>query len=143
MAIDGSMRQKLQPGMRLVAKYKGDEHSAEVVEREGGKIGFRLSDGREFNSPSAAGSAVMNGQACNGWRFWSLEGEQGETQTKPAKPTVARDTRGKGKLSKGGSVAAAKAKPPRTQSKRTRKPELSAAATADVATGEPAEAPTS
>jgi hypothetical protein len=46
-----------------------------VVEGEGGGLRYRLEDGREFKSPSAAGSAVMGGVACNGWRFWSLAGE--------------------------------------------------------------------
>jgi len=30
-------------------------------------IRYRLDDGRKFKSPSAAGSAVMGGKACNGW----------------------------------------------------------------------------
>ncbi len=34
---------------------------------------YRLADGREFTSPSAAGSAVMGGVSCNGWRFWSVQ----------------------------------------------------------------------
>ena len=66
MAIDGALRKKLAPGTRLVAKYKGTEHAAEVVADEEGKLRFRLADGREFGSPSAAGSAVMGGIACNG-----------------------------------------------------------------------------
>jgi hypothetical protein len=43
-----------------------------VVEGEGGKLRYRLLDGREFKSPSAAGMAVT-GKSCNGWAFWSLE----------------------------------------------------------------------
>jgi hypothetical protein len=58
-----------------VARYKKQEHTATVVEGEGGGLRYRLEDGREFKSPSAAGSAVMGGVACNGWRFWSLAGE--------------------------------------------------------------------
>jgi hypothetical protein len=65
----------LKPGTRLVARYKKAEHTATVVEGEGGGLRYRLEDGREFKSPSAAGSAVMGGVACNGWRFWSLAGE--------------------------------------------------------------------
>jgi hypothetical protein len=65
----------LEVGTRLVARYKKTEHTATVVEREGGGLRYRLEDGREFKSPSAAGSAVMGGVACNGWRFWSLAGE--------------------------------------------------------------------
>ena len=65
----------LEAGTRLVARYKKEEHTATVVEGEGGGLRYRLEDGREFKSPSAAGSAVMGGVACNGWRFWSLAGE--------------------------------------------------------------------
>jgi len=71
----------LKPGTRLVARYKGQEHTAEVVETEAG-IRFRLADGKEFKSPSAAGCAIMGGNACNGWRFWSLV----DGTTRPAKP---------------------------------------------------------
>ena len=65
----------LKPGTRLVARYKKVEHTATVVEGEGGGLRYRLEDGREFKSPSAAGSAVMGGVACNGWRFWSVAGD--------------------------------------------------------------------
>jgi hypothetical protein len=68
-----------------VARYKKAEHTATVVEGEGGGLRYRLEDGREFKSPSAAGSAVMGGVACNGWRFWSLAGE-----AKPATPKKER-----------------------------------------------------
>jgi len=62
----------LKPGTRLVARYHKQQYKCEVVEREGGKPGYRLEDGREFKSPSAAGTAIT-GKACNGWAFWSLE----------------------------------------------------------------------
>ncbi len=52
-----------------MARYRHEEHTAEVVAGEEGKVRFRLADGREFKSPSAAASAVMGGQAANGWRF--------------------------------------------------------------------------
>jgi hypothetical protein len=66
----------LQAGTRLVARYKKQEHSATVIEAEGGGLRYRLEDGREFKSLSAAGSAVMGGVACNGWRFWSVAGSE-------------------------------------------------------------------
>jgi len=66
----------LQVGTRLVARYKKEEHSATVVEGEKGGLRYRLDDGREFKSLSAAGSAVMGGVACNGWRFWSVAGSE-------------------------------------------------------------------
>jgi hypothetical protein len=64
----------LTPGTRLVASYR-KQHYACIVGVEDGKTVFTLEDGRSFKSPSAAGSALMNGMACNGWRFWSVEGE--------------------------------------------------------------------
>jgi hypothetical protein len=83
---------ELTAGTRLVARYKKREYTATVVEGEGGGLRYRLDDGREFKSPSAAGSAVMGGVACNGWRFWSVAGEAEpappKKQRKPAKPNA-------------------------------------------------------
>ncbi len=76
----------LKPGTKLVARYKGQDYSAEVVETEAG-VRYRFEDGREFTSPSAAGSAIMAGSACNGWRFWSLAGEE---QPKKARKAAAK-----------------------------------------------------
>jgi len=72
VAIDGGLRGKLAPGTRLTARYKGTLYEVAVVSGDDGKTRYRLPDGREFRSPSAAGSAVMAGQACNGYRFWSV-----------------------------------------------------------------------
>lgn len=66
----------LQVGTRLVARYKKQEYSATVVEGEKGGFRYRLEDGQEFKSLSAAGSAIMGGVACNGWRFWSVAGSE-------------------------------------------------------------------
>jgi hypothetical protein len=63
----------LKPGTRLVATYKKQDCSCEVVKTKDGIV-YRLPDKQEFKSLSSAGSAVMGGSACNGWRFWSLEG---------------------------------------------------------------------
>ena len=71
----------LPVGTRLVARYKGQTYSAEVVQTEEG-LRYRLEDGRQFKSPSSAGSAVMGGVACNGWRFWSLEGKEPKAEAK-------------------------------------------------------------
>ena len=90
MPIDGGLRDKLESGTVLTAKYKGAEYRAEVTTDEAGKRHYRLADGREFKSPSAAASAVMGGQAANGWRFWSLASE-----TVPAQPKVTRTGRSK------------------------------------------------
>ena len=83
MPIDGGLRNTLAPGTLLRGKHKGTVHTAEVIAGQDGKPRFRLADGREFASPSAAGKAVT-GTACNGWRFWSLAG--GEKA--PSAPTV-------------------------------------------------------
>ncbi len=69
----------LKPGTRLTAKYKKKVYAAEVIGGKDGQVRFRLADGREFASPSAAGKAVMGGVACNGWRFWSLVNGDGPT----------------------------------------------------------------
>ena len=71
---------KLEAGMRLSARYKKETYLAEVVETPEG-LRFRLEDGREFKSLSSAGKAVMNGIACNGWRFWSLEGDESRRES--------------------------------------------------------------
>src|SRR5207247_2616369 len=93
----------LSAGTKLYARYKGQTHTAEVIEKEGGTA-YRLSDGREFKSPSAAGTAITE-KACNGWAFWSV-GEPGEntgpvtsTKTRPAAtitPAPKPQTKGRG-----------------------------------------------
>lgn len=82
MAIDASQRKAMAAGKTLTAKYKGTPYTVDVVAGAEGKLLYRLGDGREFKSPSAAGSAVMGGSACNGWRFWSVAGAE------PAKPAA-------------------------------------------------------
>ena len=81
MAIED---RNLAIGTKLVARYKGKEYAAEVVKTEEG-VRYRLEDGREFKSPSSAGSAVMGGSACNGWRFWSVAGSEESKPKKVAK----------------------------------------------------------
>jgi hypothetical protein len=74
-------------GTKLVAKYKGEHWMIEVLPGEPktyGFVGKRPSEAAQvYKSPSSAGSAVMGGTACNGWRFWSLDG--GAAQTEPAR----------------------------------------------------------
>jgi hypothetical protein len=78
----------LEPGTKLVVRYKKEEHTAEVVRTEEG-LRYRLADGREFKSPSSAGSAITGG-ACNGWRFWSIAGsEEAKPNPKARKKTKA------------------------------------------------------
>ena len=74
----------LEPGTTLVARYKKAERTCEVVQTDEG-IRYRLDDGTEHRSPSSAGKQAMGGVACNGWRFWSLQGD-----LKPAKEPKAK-----------------------------------------------------
>jgi len=76
---------ELPIGTRLVADYKKTRYVCTVETAEEGEgIVFALEDGKKFRSPSAAGSAVMGGTACNGWRFWTVEGEEPpKKETKP------------------------------------------------------------
>src|SRR4051794_14045016 len=86
----------LTAGTRLVAKYKGVEYSA-LVAADGRMQVQDKPDLPIFKSPSAAGSAVMGGIACNGWRFWSVEGQEptASTESPPAasRPPRARKPR--------------------------------------------------
>ena len=86
MAIED---RSLKPGTTLVAKYKGKEHTAEVIAGKDGTVRYRLADGHDFASPSAAGKAVMGGIACNGWRFWSLADANAPagSEASPSRPT--------------------------------------------------------
>ena len=78
----------LSPGTALIARYKGTTHRAELVQTEAG-LRYRLEDGREFKSPSSAGSAVMGGKSCNGWVLWSVASE-GDGASEPAPKPPAK-----------------------------------------------------
>jgi hypothetical protein len=93
----------LKAGTKLVGRYKGTIYHAEVVETKEG-VRYRLSEApfSEFKSLSAAGSQIMGGSACNGWRFWSVEGsDEAKPKPKGGKPRAS----GK-KGNDNGSVAA-------------------------------------
>jgi len=62
-------------GTKLTGRYRKQTYSCEVVENAEGKLLYRLEDGREFKSPSAAGKAVT-GHSCDGWVFWSVQTEE-------------------------------------------------------------------
>ena len=81
MAIEN---RQLEAGTKLVARYKGTDYVATVT-----ADGKYTMDGKEYGSPSAAGSAVMDGKACNGWRFWSIEGTQPAPRERKAKEPKA------------------------------------------------------
>ncbi|HLF76733.1 MAG TPA: DUF4357 domain-containing protein [Dehalococcoidia bacterium] len=76
----------LPVGTRLVADYKKTRYVCVVEAGEEGQTLFTLEDGKKFKSPSAAGSAVMGGTACNGWRFWTPEGEEPKAAAAPKTP---------------------------------------------------------
>jgi hypothetical protein len=83
---------ELAAGTRLVARYKKQDRTCEVVETADG-LRYRLDDGTEHKSPSSAGKAAMDGVACNGWRFWSVEGTEApkrEPRAKADKPPKAK-----------------------------------------------------
>src|SRR5208283_628865 len=65
----------LTKGTKLTGRYHKQSYSCEVVENAEGKLMYRLEDGREFKSPSAAGMAIT-GHACDGWVFWSVQTEE-------------------------------------------------------------------
>ena len=82
---------------RLAARHKGYVYHCVVTSRDEDKVGFTLDcpdhpdlHGKEFKSPSSAGSAVMGGVACNGWRFWSLEGQEPARKERLAPPPGLR-----------------------------------------------------
>jgi len=106
----------LKPGTVLVGRYHKKDHRCEVVKGAEGKVAFRVG-GKEYGSPSAAGSAVMGGVSCNGWRFWTVEG----TATKA--PTTAKTGAGKAKVTT----------KPKAKTKRVAKPKK----VAGGANGEP------
>ena len=85
MVIDATQRKAIAAGQTLTAKYKGRQYTVEVITGENGKLFYRLGDGREFKSPSSAGSTVMGGSACNGWRFWSIADGAPRPASKAAK----------------------------------------------------------
>ena len=77
----------LTVGTRLVANYRRQAHACMVerAEEGDGKV-FALEDGRKFKSASSAASALMDGKAVNGWRFWSVQGAEPKTKEGGEKP---------------------------------------------------------
>ena len=79
-------------GTKLTGRYHKQSYSCEVMENAEGKLRYKLEDGREFKSPSAAGIAITE-HACDGWKFWSLQTKENapatepETKEQPAEPT--------------------------------------------------------
>ena len=83
MAIEN---RNLPVGTKLWANYKKQRHVATVeAGEEEGSLVYVLEDGTKHKSPSAAGSKIMGGKAVNGWRFWTVEGEE-PAMTEKSKP---------------------------------------------------------
>ena len=76
----------LEPGTRLVANYKKQRYvcTVEAGDEGEGRV-YVLEDETKHKSPSSAGSKVMGGKAVNGWRFWSLEADELQTDGEPDK----------------------------------------------------------
>ena len=89
MAIED---RNIKAGQVFVARYKGEDYKATASEKDG-KTTFAV-DGieGEFTSLSSAGSKVMNGVACNGWRFWSPEGQAPAPRGRKAKENSGTET---------------------------------------------------
>ena len=68
----------LTKGTKLIGRYHKQTYTCEVVEDAEGKLRYRLQDGREFKSPSAAGMAIT-GHSCDGWVFWSVATDENAT----------------------------------------------------------------
>ena len=78
---------EIKAGLTLVGKYKGEEHTCEVVEHDE-RLYFVRPDGQFFTSPSSVGKAVT-GTATNGYRFWSVPEKAPSGQ--PGRQKAARD----------------------------------------------------
>jgi hypothetical protein len=84
MAIEN---RNLASGTRLVAKYKGAARFCTIQEDGTYKLDGDQGLGKVYKSLSAAGSAIMGGIACNGWKFWSLaEGDEAKPETEETSP---------------------------------------------------------
>src|SRR5438128_11522030 len=83
----------LRVGTVLMARYKKQERTCEVVETPDG-VRYRLDDATEHKSPSSAGKAAMDGVACNGWRIWSIQGTE-PVPREPRAETPAKSTKAK------------------------------------------------
>src|SRR5947207_12126653 len=117
MPIEG---RDLKAGTVLVARYKKQDRTCEVVETPDG-VRYRLDDGREHKSPSSTGKAAMDGVACNGWRFWSVQGsEPARREPKAKKPATSATAKPTKKVSAKKKPAAKKnaTKKPRAKANR-------------------------
>ena len=108
MAIDTATRTRIlageAAGLRLVARFKKQDYACVVSnnpEDSAKKVFVLEHDGTEHSSLSAAGSAIMGGVSCNGWRFWSVSGTEPAPNEQPEPgPRSAKRKPGGAKLIK-------------------------------------------
>lgn len=81
---------KLKAGTMLVAHYKGKDHKCEVISTPDGTRYRLIGSNKQYKSPSAAGTAVMGGIACNGWRFWSTAADAKAAKTAAADAAASK-----------------------------------------------------
>jgi hypothetical protein len=89
----------LPVGTKLTASYKKQTYICTVEAGEEGKIVFAV-DVKHYSSPSSAGSAVMNGTACNGWRFWTVAGEEPRATEAPVPAKATKPANSKSSATK-------------------------------------------
>ena len=105
MAIED---RNLAVGTKLVARYRGHEYACVVTAGEGDKVRYKMECPdhpdlhlKEFKSLSSAGSAIMGGSACNGWRFWSVAGgAEAKRKKEPKKAAKKNDNPGNGLITR-------------------------------------------
>ena len=94
MAIEN---RNLEPGIKLIARYKGNTYHGLVTDGEDRKVRYQLVpyDDREYKSLSSLGTAVT-GKPCNGWAFWSIDSSETQptetASTKPETPATEETT---------------------------------------------------
>src|SRR3954471_22647233 len=89
----------LPAGTKLTAVYKKRTYVCTVEAGEDGRLAFAV-DGKRYSSPSSAGSAVMGGTACNGWRFWTVDGGEPPVSDSPATVRAAKQSKAKSPATK-------------------------------------------
>lgn len=110
----------VQAGSVLTARYKQRERTCNVVQTDEG-LRFKLDTGELYKSPSSAGKAAMDGVACNGWRFWSVQGQEpAHREPKAEKAEMAKKAGTKGAKKGSAKKGAAKSAAMKAKGKRAR-----------------------
>jgi|tagenome__1003787_1003787.scaffolds.fasta_scaffold19997867_2 hypothetical protein len=77
----------VQPGTRIIASYKGAEHSAEITSE--GKV--RISGADQLLTLSAAARTISDSRV-NGWRFWRVQVGDSEVPISRLRDGVSRSS---------------------------------------------------